>query len=59
MNTRIVCNRLKTVASAALLGSAMVGTVLSFWPIASSFDLRSVGAVLAGGFTAIKVFNLA
>jgi hypothetical protein len=58
MNARTTFNRLRTVASCALISSALVGTFLLFWPIATSFDLRSIGAAIGGGLAAIRVFHL-
>jgi hypothetical protein len=37
MNARTTFHRLRTVASCALISSALVGTFLLFWPIATSF----------------------
>jgi hypothetical protein len=58
MSAHKTFNRLRIVASFALVGSAAVGTLLYFWPIAAPFDLRSIGAAVGGSIAAIKVFHL-
>jgi hypothetical protein len=58
MESRNINDRLRLVASFALVGAVSVGAVMPFLPIEAPFDLRSIGAVVGGGLAAIRLFHL-
>lgn len=56
MNARITFHRLRIVASFGLLGAVLFGTL--FHGVDAPVDLRTCGAIMGAGLSALKVCHI-